>query len=194
MARCALAFLIFLSLAGGVPAAEKYAIDPTRSRIAFSVRHLLGTARGEFRKFSGTIEVEPSRPERSSVTVTIRVDSIDTKVQKRDEHLLSPDFFDAKQFPEITFHSRAIKRTSPEEGEIIGDLKMHGTAREIALKVKLISSQSTAEGAKRTRWLVTSAPLQRKDFGLVFGRTAEAVSGIGQDVIPDLEIEAVQEP
>ncbi len=125
--------------------------------------------------------------------VKIRVDSIDTKIQKRDEHLLSADFFDAKRFPEITFRSRVIKRTGPGEGEIIGDLTMHGTAREVALKVKLISSRSTADPAKHARWLVTTAPLQRKDFGLVFGSTAEALSGIGQDVVPTIEIEAIEE-
>ncbi|MEP6822308.1 MAG: YceI family protein [Chthoniobacterales bacterium] len=194
MAHYALVILILLSLADAVPAAEKYAIDPTRSRIAFRVSHLLGTARGEFRKFSGTIEVEPSQPERSSVSVKIRVDSIDTKIQKRDEHLLSAAFFDANKFPEITFRSRGIRRTGPETGEIIGDLTMHGATREIVLKVKLTSSRSTASVPNRTRWLVTTAPLQRKDFGLAFGSTAEALSGIGQDVVPTIEIEAVREP
>src|SRR4051812_20228994 len=109
-------FCAVLSLASVSARAENYVIEPANSRIAFSVHHLIGTARGEFHKFSGTIVVDPNQPERSSVNVKIQVGSIDTKIKKRDDHLLSSEFFNAKQFPEITFRSRSVKRTGPDRG------------------------------------------------------------------------------
>ena len=172
--------------------AESYDIDSAHSRVAFSIRHLLGTARGEFHKFSGTIEVDAADPERSTVNVKIQVASLDTRIRKRDEHLLSADFFDAKQFPEIAFRSRAVKRTAPNEAEITGELAMHGVARPLVLRVKLATPLVAGAVPARTRWLVTTGPVRRKDFGLMFGGAAEAVSGIAQEVAPVIEIEAVR--
>lgn len=189
-----LAVAVTLFALSSIPAAaDTYSIDAARSRIAFSVRHLLGTARGEFRNFSGTIEVDPHQPERSSVTVRIQVPSIDTQIRKRDEHLLSADFFDAKKFPEILFRSRSVRRTALNQGEITGDLTMHGVTRPLTLSVKHVTS-ITGERMwpARTRWVVSCKPIRRKDFDLMFGRAAEAISGIGQEVVPQIEIEAAR--
>jgi len=171
---------------------ETYKFDPARSKIAFQLRHLLGTARGEFHKFSGTINVDREHPERSTVTAIIQVASIDTKIAKRDQHLRSPDFFDAAKFPEITFRSHAVRRTGADSGDITGDLTMHGVTRPITLHVKLASPVTGDALPARTRWQVTTDPIHRKDFNLLFSGSTEAVSGIGQDVMPAIEIEAVR--
>ena len=181
--------LIFLlAIAPFVACADTYKIDAAHSRIAFSVHHLLGTARGEFHKFSGTIEVDPKQPQQSSVNVTIEVGSIDTQIKKRDTHLLSADFFDAAKFPQITFRSRSAKQTSATSADIAGDFTMHGATKPITLHVKLVSPPD----GPRTRWSVTTDPIHRKDFGLMFSGTAETMSGIGQDVTTAIEIEAVR--
>lgn len=178
-----------LFLSGTIAArGETYTIDPAHSRIGFHLRHLLGTARGEFHQFRGTIEFDPKQPERSSVVVQIQVASIDTKIEKRDEHLRSADFFDAEKFPEIVFRSRSVKQTSADTGEISGELTMHGVTRPITLRVKLAPAKAAAAG---TRWSVTTNPIQRKEFGLAFSPTAEAVSGVSAEVSPEIEIEAV---
>src|SRR5438105_6392512 len=171
---------------------ETYKFDPTHSKIAFQVRHLLGTARGEFHKFTGTIDFDRERPERSTVTAIIPLASIDTKIAKRDQHLLSADFFDAAKFPGITFRSRAVKRTGADSGDITGDLTMHGVTRPITLHVKLMSPITGDSLPTRTRWQVTTDPIHRKDFNLVFSGSTEAISGIGQEVMPAIEIEAVR--
>ena len=171
---------------------DNYKFDPARSKIAFQLRHLLGSARGEFHKFSGTINVDREHPERSTVTATIQVASIDTKIAKRDQHLRSADFFDAAKFPDITFRSRAVKQTGADSGDINGDLTMHGITRPITLHVKLASPITGDSLPARTRWQVTTDPIHRKDFNLMFSGTTEAVSGISQDVIPAIEIEAVR--
>lgn len=185
--------MIFLVAAAQLAAAETYKIDPEHSTIAFSVRHLLGTARGEFHRFGGAISLDREHPERSSVSATIQVASIDTKIRRRDDHLLSAEFFDARRFPTITFRSRSATRTAPDAGEIAGELTMKGVTHSITLRVKLLTPIGDGELPGRTRWLVTSDPLRRADFGLMFGSTAEAVSGIGQQVVPAIAIEAVRE-
>jgi len=171
---------------------ETYKFDPTHSKIAFQLRHLLGTARGEFHKFSGTIDFDREHPDRSTVTAIIQVASIDTKIAKRDQHLRSADFFDAAKFPEITFRSRAVKRTGANSGDITGDLTMHGVTRPMTLHVKLASPITGDSLPARTRWQVTTDPIHRKDFNLVFSGSTEAISGIGQEVMPAIEIEAVR--
>lgn len=189
--KCFVAALLFAfaSVADG----ETYKIDTARSTIAFSVHQLLGTVRGEFHQFGGTIKVDREHPERSSVSVTIQVASIDTKIRNRDEHLLSGGFFDAKRFPVITFHSRRVTRTAADEGEIAGDLTMKGITRPLSLAVKLLTPLANGELPSRTRWTVRAEPIRRADFGLMFGSTAEALSGIGQQVTPALTIEALRE-
>ncbi len=171
---------------------ETYKFDPTHSKIAFQLRHLLGTARGEFHKFSGTIDFDREHPDRSTVTAIIQVASIDTKIAKRDQHLRSADFFDAAKFPEITLRSRAVKRTGANSGDITGDLTMHGVTRPMTLHVKLASPITGDSLPARTRWQVTTDPIHRKDFNLVFSGSTEAISGIGQEVMPAIEIEAVR--
>src|SRR5205823_116860 len=171
---------------------ETYKFDPTHSKIAFQLRHLLGTARGEFHQFTGTIDIDREHPERSTVRAIIQVASIDTKIAKRDQHLRSADFFNAAKFSEITFRSRAVKRTGADSGDISGDLTMHGVTRPITLHVKLASPISGDSLPSRTRWQVTTDPIHRKDFNLVFSGSTEAISGIGQDVVPAIEIEAVR--
>jgi len=174
-----------LILCGTARANETFKIDPARSRIAFNVRHMLGTAKGNFSKFSGTIVVDRDHPEQSSVTVTIAAASIDTGIAKRDEHLRG-ELFNVAKYPEITFKSRRVKQTGANAGEITGDLTMHGVTRAITLNVQLLSS------AEASRWRVTTAPLKRSEFGLVFSKSAETVSMIADDVAIDIEIQAAR--
>lgn len=169
---------------------EAFKIDPAHSTIAFKVRHLLGTAKGKFTKFNGTIDVDREHPEKSSVTVSIQTASIDTAIAKRDEHLRGDDFFNVQKFPEITFKSRRVKQTGPNAGEIAGDLTMHGATREITLRVELLGTPESIAKNQSTRWRVTTAPIKRSAFGLSWSQSVEAVSMIGDEVAIDIEIEA----
>ena len=186
-------FLIVLLLLSPLAApAETYRIDSAHSQIVFSVHQFVSNVRGEFHRFSGTIEVDREHPERSSVIARISVGSIDTKIQKRDHHLLSAEFFDAAKFPEITFKSRSVKQTGENSGDIIGDFTMHGVTKPMTLHVKLSTPPSGESLPDRTRWIVTTDPINRKDFGLMFSSATESVSGISSNVTPTIEIEAVR--
>jgi polyisoprenoid-binding protein YceI len=174
-----------LCLCGTAQAGDTFKIDPAHSTIAFKVRHMLGTAKGNFSKFGGTINVDRDHPEQSSVAVTIEAASIATGIAKRDDHLRG-ELFNAAKYPEIMFKSRRVKQTGANTGEIAGDFTMHGVTRAIVLNVQLLS------GTEGSRWRVTTVPLKRSQFGLVFSKSAETVSMIADDVAVDIEIETTQ--
>ena len=182
----ALIFAAFLQSAAGN---ETYQFDQARSTIGFQVHQFLGTTNGKFTQFSGSIDLDRQRPEHSSVSARIQVSSIDTRIKKRDDHLRSPEFFNAAKFPQITFKSRSVKQTGPQSGDITGDLTMHGVTKPITLHVKLVTPVTDEA---RTRWEVSTEPLKRRDFELMFGSATEAVSGIGQGVAIKMDIEAVK--
>jgi len=181
-------FAIF-ALSSAAWANETYKFDSSGSAIGFTVHQFLGTTHGKFTRFSGRIDVDREHPENSSVTAQIDVRSIDTHIKKRDDHLRSPEFFNVEKFPQMTFRSRGVKRTGPQSGDILGDLTMHGVTRPITLHVKLLTSINETS---RTRWAVTTEPISRRDFNLMFAPAAEAVSGISQTVAINIEIEAKQ--
>ena len=166
---------------------ETYKFDQSHSTIGFSVHQFLGTTQGKFTKFDGKIDIDREHPENSSVTARIVVRSIDTGIVKRDNHLRSPEFFSIEKYPDIMFKSRSVKQTGPHEGDILGDLTMHGVTKPIALHVKLLTLPSDS---KQTRWAVTTDPLKRRDFNLMFAQAAESMSGISQTVTVNIEIEA----
>jgi polyisoprenoid-binding protein YceI len=182
-----LAVAVIVGIRSAASGADTYKFDPSSSTIGFNVHQFLGTTRGKFTNFSGRIEVDRERPENSSVTAQIDVRSIDTQIKKRDDHLRSAEFFNVEKFPRITFKSRSVKRTGPQSGDIVGDLTLHGVTKPVTLHVKLLTPINETG---RTRWSVTTDPITRRDFNLMFASAAESVSGISQTVAINIEIEA----
>ncbi|MEP7013816.1 MAG: YceI family protein [Verrucomicrobiota bacterium] len=173
---------------------DTYKFDQTNSSIGFRVHQFLGATSGKFTQFTGSIDLDRAHPQRSSVSARIQVSSIDTRIKKRDDHLRSEEFFNVAKYPEITFKSRSAKQTGPQSGDIVGDFTMHGATRQITLHVKLATPFSQEGSPQRTRWEVNTEPIKRRDFDLLFGKTAETVSGISQDVAIKIEIEAMRAP
>jgi polyisoprenoid-binding protein YceI len=188
--RFVVSLILPAALSSAALANETYKFDQSQSTIGFKVHQFLGTTNGRFTKFSGEIDIDREHPEKSSVSAKIDVRSIDTGIQKRDDHLRSADFFNVAKFPEITFKSRSVKQTGPQSGDILGDFTMHGVTRPVTLHVKLPSPLSNE--AKQTRWVVTAEPLKRREFNLMFSQGAEAVSGISQTVAINIEVEATR--
>jgi len=186
--RCVFNFVLLAGLSSGALANETYKFDQSRSTIGFAVHQFLGTSHGKFAKFDGKIDIDREHPEKSSVVAKIDVRSIDTGIVKRDNHLRSAEFFNVAKFPEITFKSARVRQTGQQTGDIFVDLTMHGVTKPITLHVKLVSPISN--DTKETRWAVTTEPLKRRDFNLMFSQSAESISGIGQTVAVNIEIEA----
>jgi polyisoprenoid-binding protein YceI len=181
--------LILVGFVRSAIANETFKFDASRSAIGFRVHQFLGTTNGKFTQFSGTVDLDRQHPEGSSVSARMQVSSINTGIKKRDDHLRSAEFFNIAKFPEITFKSRSVKQTGPQSGDIMGDLTLHGVTKPVTLRVKLVTPVSEEA---RTRWEVTTEPLKRRDFRLMFGSATESVSGISQDVAIKIDIEAVK--
>src|SRR6266536_1714342 len=120
-------------------------IDPSHTNIEFSAKHLMiATVRGRISDVGGTIYADEENTSRSSVEVTMKAATLDTRIEQRDQHLRSGDFLDVEKFPEISFRSTRIEGNR-EEFKLFGDLTIRGTTREIALDV-------TFEGRTRDPW------------------------------------------
>jgi len=189
--------LVAAVLLGGALSAsadETYKIDSVHSSITFKVRHFFSYVTGDFKKFEGTIHVDMDHPEKSSVSATIDVASIETKNDKRDEDLRSPDFFEVAKYPTITFKSKSVKKTGAESGDIIGDLTMHGVTKEITLHAKFLGKGKGMGGKAISGWQVTADPIKRADYGLNWSKAVEGTAVVGEEVTISIDVEADKAP
>ncbi len=179
-----------LTLALAAPVlADTYAIDKNHSEATFQVRHILTKVRGTFRDFGGTINFDKAKPENSSVEFRIKTGSIDTGVQKRDDHLRSPDFFDAATHPEIVFKSTKVVSKGNNKFDVTGDFTMHGVTKQITLPVTFLGEQKFMKGAKAG--FETAITINRKDYGLTWNRALESGGVmVGEEVEIAINIEA----
>ncbi len=158
------------------------------------MRHFFSYVTGSFKKFEGTITVDPDHPEKSSVVATIDATSIDTQNEKRDEHLKTADFFDVAKFPTITFKSKSVKQTGADAGDIVGDLTMHGVTKEITLHAKFLGKGKGMGEKSISGWQVTPDPIKRSDFGLTWSKAVEGTAVVGEEVTISIDIEAGKAP
>ncbi len=144
--------------------AEMFDVDSTHSKALFRVQHLgAGPFWGRFNDVSGTFSAADGKPDGVSFDISIKVDSVDTGTEKLDGHLKSPDFFNAKEHPNLTFKSTAVK-AGPKPGwlEVTGDLTMNGVTKPITAMVEWTGTKSGPMGrragyeatftVKRTDW------------------------------------------
>ncbi len=166
--------------------AATYAIDNAHSWTHFRVNHMgIGTAFGQFRKFGGTIVMDEADLTKSSVSITIDADSIDTNNAGRDRHLKGGDFFSVKEFPEITFTSTAVKPGKKGVFAVTGLLKMHGTEKEVTAEVRQVGSGKGPRGQQRAGFEARFS-VNRLDFGVDY-----MPQGLGKEVTVELAIEGV---
>ncbi|MEJ7584315.1 MAG: YceI family protein [Acidimicrobiales bacterium] len=171
-----------------IPTPGTFDVDASHSLVGFSVRHLMvSKTRGRFGSFTGVVAVAED-PLQSHVEISIDVDSIATGDDKRDGHLLSPDFFDAEQYPAITFTSTGI--SDHREGRFVleGDLTVHGVTRPVVLQATLEGVSSTPWGTEAIGFSATGE-VNREDFGLTWNQALET-GGVLVGKTARLEIEA----
>ena len=166
---------------------ETYSIDPVHSSVGFSIRHFVSKVPGSFTKFSGTIKVDRANLEKSTVEAEIAVASINTANSGRDNHLKTPDFFDAEKYPTIVFKSKSWKKTGENSFDVVGDLTMKDITKEVVLKVNLLGFGPGMKGAMLSGWEATTT-INKADFGV----NGPAVLGkvLGDDVAVSISIEA----
>jgi|SRR5450432_2121611 len=162
----ATAFLAALTIA--LPArAATFKIDPVHSFVVFKISHLdLGNVWGQFGGPSGSIAIDDSDASKSSVEVEVKADSLVTTNQGRDKHLKSPDFFDAKQFPTITFKSTSVKKTADNTYEVTGDLTLHGVTKSLTVTLTKLGEGDKGAMMGYRAGFETNFSIRRSDFGM----------------------------
>jgi polyisoprenoid-binding protein YceI len=147
------------------PAAGSYALDESHSHVSFSARHLMVTkVRGRFPVTAGGLEIAED-PTKSSVVATIDVTAVDSGDPKRDEHLRSADFFDAEQYPTVTFRSTNVDDHGDGEFTLDGELTVRDTTRPVTLKGEYLGSQASPWGDTRVGF-TAETEISRKEWGL----------------------------
>jgi len=171
-------------------AADTYTIDPAHSRVGFSARHFgINNVKGIFREFTGTLVLDGEALKEA--TATIQVQSIATGVAQRDNHLRSPDFFDATNHPTINFKSKRIEKTG-NDFLMVADFTMRGVTKELRLPVTLSKPIKDPQGATRVG-LEAKTKLNRKDYGIRYNDLLESgIPAVGDEVEIEINAEATR--
>ncbi|MNS41683.1 hypothetical protein D3C71_186390 [compost metagenome] len=171
----------------------KWALDPTHSELLFKVKHLMITnVKGEFRTFSAAIDGEDFTS--APVTVKIDTESVFTNNNDRDGHLKSPDFFDAAQYPSITFTSKSFKKVDDDEYTLTGDLTIKDITKEVSLEVTYGGVNKDPWGNHKAGFSV-KGKINRTDFGLTWNAALETGGVlVSEEVKIDAEVQFVQQP
>ncbi len=166
-------------------------IDPAHSTAQFTVRHLaISNVTGNFTKLTGSVVVNEKDLTQSQVSASIHVNSVDTRVEARNKDLKSPNFFDVEKYPTIEFKSKRIVNDGGKL-QVIGDLTIHGTTREVTLDVDGPTPELTDPWGNSRRGISATTTINRKDFNLIYNnvlKTGEAVVGDNVKIQIDAEM------
>ncbi len=184
-----------VTIAAG-PAPEPWNVDIPHTGIDFSVKHFFTPVQGSFEEYEVELLYDQEAPENSSVRVSIGVASVETGNERRNNHLMSGDFFEAETFPYITFVSERVEEVSPTLLHVTGPLKIKGQMHNVTLPVTILGVMDVAPemremlgGVTKIASFQTSLTLDRRDFGVGVGSWA-ATAVVGSDVTIDIAVEA----
>ena len=174
--------------------ADTWQIDPMHTSVEFTVRHMMiSNIKGTFEKTSGTVTVEGSDPTTAKIDAVIDASSINTRVERRDADLKSPDFLDVAKYPTITFKSTKVQAAGEGKWKVTGDLTLHGVTKPVVLEVEGTGTPikdpfgNTRAGASAT------TKISRKDFGLTYNKTLESGGVmVGDEVSITIDVEATK--
>jgi polyisoprenoid-binding protein YceI len=168
-------------------AADSYTVDPVHSSISFKIAHQgISYIHGRFDDFTGKFTIDKDSPEKSSFTLVVKVDTVDTNNTKRDEHLRNADYFNSKQWPEMTFQSTSVKPV-PGGYDVTGDLSLHGVTKPVSFTLK--GGDKTVEfpkGMQRVGF-TTNLTIKRSDFDM-----KTDLGALGDEIPIDIGVEAAK--
>jgi polyisoprenoid-binding protein YceI len=169
-------------------------IDPDHTSAQFAIKHLMvSTVRGTIGPVTGTVTIDDADLTKSSVTAALDAKGIDTRNQKRDDHLRSPDFFDVAKYPTLNFTSKKVEKASDGHYRVTGDLTIHGVTKEAVLDVS--GSPTPMQDPFGNTKLGGSATtrINRKDFGLNWSKTLDGGGlMLGDDVDITIDVELIK--
>ena len=184
-------FIALIAVAALPLLADTYTIDKDHSEATFQVRHLVSRVSGKFEDFTGSINLDPKNPAASSVEFKIKTASINTGVTDRDQHLRTPDFFDAAKYPEITFKSTSIKPSGKKDVySVTGNLTMRGVTKQVTLPVEFLGFARDPWGNDKAGFALTTT-VNRKDYGINWNKALDNGGVLlGDDVDISINLEA----
>ena len=174
--------------------ADTWSIDPAHTNVEFTVRHMMiSNVKGQFQKTAGTITVNGSDAASAQIDATIDASSVDTRVERRDMHLKSPDFLDVAKYPTITFKSTKVEADGPNKWKVTGDLTLHGVTKPVVLDVES-SGAPVSMGGKTHAGAAATTKIKRSDFGLTWNKTLETGGMVvGDEVAISIDVEAIKQ-
>ncbi len=185
-------FIVFALVLFSAPVfAAPYTIDTAHTRIGFGAKHMvISTVQGEFEKFSGAFEMDGNGV-LESVKALIDVGSINTRDDKRDNHLRSPDFFNVEKFPTITFVSKKVTHDG-NKYTIVGDLTIKAVTKPVTLTGEVLGQLVDPWGNHRVGFHA-GGKINRKDFGINFNKILDTGGLVVSDMVTiTLDIEGIQ--
>ena len=174
-----------------IPSGE-YKMDPAHSVIGFSIRHFeISFVRGRFKDFTGMINYDAADVTKSTVEFTAKVESIDTGVAGRDNHLRNADFFEVAKFPEMTFKSTKVEKKG--NGYVLhGDFTLKGVTKPISFPFTVTGAVKDNRGNVRFG-VAAETKINRRDYGITWGAAMpNGGRNVGDEVTIDLQLEAVK--
>ncbi|MDP4271309.1 MAG: YceI family protein [Bacteroidota bacterium] len=190
MKSFALTFAAIFVLATSVFAQNKYTLDKYHSRLAFSVKHMgISSVDGNFKSFDVTVTSSKADLTDAKVEMVAQVNSINTEIDKRDQHLQSPDFFDAAKYPTLTFKSTSFKKVKGNVYKLSGFLTMKGVTKPIAFTVVHAAVKSPMDNKIHHGFAITGT-LNRQDYNV---GTSAFAAVVGNQVKLSAEVDFAQE-
>ena len=169
-------------------AAETYKLDPGHTSIVFRVKHLgIAYVYGRFNGPTGSFVFDESSPSKSTIEMQAEAKNVDTAVEKRDTHLKSPDFFNAGEYPLLSFKSKSVKKLKESTYEVSGDLTLLGKTRPITMEVHATGAGKDPWGNFR-RGFETSFSIKRSDYGMDF-----MMGGLSDEVNLTVSVEGIRQ-
>ena len=144
-----------------------YAVEPQHTQVGFGVSHMgFTTYYGRFSNASGTLELSPKAPASSKLDVTVPVSTVSTTSDKLDEELKGAQWFDAQQFPQMTFKSTKVVTEGKDRAKVMGDLTLHGVTKPVTLTVRFQGAGTNPLDKKYTVGFEATGEIRRSDFGI----------------------------
>lgn len=185
----ALALGLALALTALPATASTWEIDPVHSSAVFKINHFqTANFYGMFHGIKGTLNWDPEAAEPMSIEVAVAAESVDTGNSQRDDHIKSPDFLNAKQFPAITFKSTSVKPTGDRTFEVKGDLTMLGVTHEVTVQAEKVGQGTNPRSNKEIVGFETRFTVDRTNYDMGF-----MAGPLGKDIEFILSVEAVKQ-
>lgn len=183
-------FLVAVSISAASFAQTKWTVDPMHSFVNFSVRHMgISFVDGSFKKFDGSVVASKADLTDAKIDFTVDVNSINTGVEMRDKHLKTDDFFNAEQYPKMTFESTSFKKIKGNTYVLTGKLTIRDVTKNAVFAVVYGGTAKDQQGNTKAGFTATTS-INRLDYNIKYDPTG---AGVGKDIKVTLNLEFTQD-